>query len=70
LSGDLNLNFTILGEKPVSVLIWDLNGKLVASKNEIYNETGTMILEAMPIGFYFVEVRNDYASYFGKLIIQ
>jgi hypothetical protein len=70
LSGDLNLNFTILGEKPVSVLIWDLNGKLVTSRNDIYEEKGIMTLEAILQGFYILEVRGFNSSRFEKLIIQ
>jgi hypothetical protein len=43
---------------------------MVASKNEIYNETGMQVLETVPAVFYRFEVRGSDVSRFEKLIVQ
>jgi hypothetical protein len=70
LSDDLVLNFSILGDKPVSIFIRDLNGKLLTTKDEVYAEREAMVLGDIPAGFYIVEVRGEHSRHFEKLIVQ
>ena len=63
IGNDLIIDYNLIGQTQVSIKIFDVNGKMVITKNKI-SKGGSLIVRNLITGTYFVQVMDKKIIYY------